>query len=60
MPNEYSVEIHNFLSKEIAEIMKKQEENHNQPYYLEGRLAELQWLRKYLEKHIDLKNYTYY
>ncbi len=60
MPNEYSVEIHNFISREIAEITRQQEEHPNRSQYLQGRLAELWWLREYLKKHIDLKNFNYY
>ena len=60
MPNEYSVEIHNYLSKKIAEITGKQEENPGQSAYLQGQLIELQWLREYLEKNIDLKGFKYH
>ena len=60
MPNEYSVEIHNYLSKKITEITGKQEEKPGQSAYLQGRLIELQWLREYLEKNIDLKGFKYH
>ena len=28
--------------------------------YGRGQLAELQWIRKYLQENIDLKNFVYY
>ena len=59
MPNEYSVEIHDFISRKITEIAQQQDAPH-QSQYLQGRLTELQWLREYLGEHIDLKNFTYY
>ncbi|OEU47260.1 MAG: hypothetical protein BA862_08755 [Desulfobulbaceae bacterium S3730MH12] len=60
MPNEYSVEIHNYLSKKLAEITEKQQEHPEKSAYLQGRLKELQWLREYLGKHIDLKDFKYH
>jgi len=60
MPNEYSVEIHKFLSEKINETASKKEETRDCSSYIKGRLMELQWLREYLGKHIDLKDYTYY
>lgn len=60
MPNEYSVEIHDFISQEISEINRQLEHHVNQDQYLKGRLTELLWLRDYLGEHIDLKNFNYY
>ena len=60
MPNEYSVEIHNYISEKIDEITGKQKENSGKSAYLQGRLIELQWLREYLEKNIDLKGFKYF
>lgn len=60
MPNEYSIEIHNYLSKKLTEATEKQKENSEKSAYLQGRLKELQWIREYLGKHIDLKDFKYH
>jgi len=56
MPNDFSIEIHDFLSARIAEaearLAKKEEP------FLRGRLRELLWIRSYLQENFDLKNYT--
>ncbi|MGW8194662.1 MAG: hypothetical protein ACWGOX_10400 [Desulforhopalus sp.] len=60
MPNDYSIEIHKYLTEKIAEnerLLKQRSEK--SPFY-EGQLYELRWLRQYLAEHIDLKDFTYY
>lgn len=60
MPNEYSIEIHNYLSKKIAEnerLLKAR--GGNSPHH-KGQLDELYWIREYLAEHIDLKDFAYY
>lgn len=60
MPNDYSIEIHRYLSKKIAENEEHLRLNgHNAPFH-QGQLDELRWIREYLAEHIDLKNFTYY
>lgn len=59
MPNEYSIEIHNFLTKLINEsktAVDKEKDSH----FHYGRIKELQKIRKYLADHIDLKDFQYY
>jgi hypothetical protein len=60
MANEYSVEIHRYLSAKIAEaetLIQESAENSPEP---RGQLEELQAIRKYLSDNIDLKDFTYY
>lgn len=58
--NEYSIEIHKYLSAKIAEaetlIAASAEGNPKS----QGALEELLWLREYLSNNIDLKDFTYY
>jgi hypothetical protein len=60
MANEYSIEIHRYLSARIAEaetlILNSIEDS---PELL-GQLEELLAIRKYLSDNIDLKDFTYY
>jgi hypothetical protein len=65
MPNEYSIEIHNYISEQIRLYERKVKEstgssNSNGRHYSLGRLNELQWIRGYLADNIDLKEFTYY
>lgn len=59
MPNDYSIEIHDFLTQLIrdAELCIY---NRDEPDYNRGRLEELLRIRQYLSENIDLKNFTYY
>ena len=60
MGNEYSIEIHRYLSAKIAEaeaLIQRRPENSPEP---RGQLEELQAIRKYLSENIDLKDFTYY
>ena len=65
MANEYSVTIHNYISAEIAAAVenKKDAENKNDLAslrYYEGRVQELNTIRQYMAKRIDLKTQKYY
>ena len=65
MPNEYSVELHNFITDKIrsaAQQLAGAKENNNSEMqsYWGGQLDELSWLRSYLKAHVDLKNFVYY
>jgi len=60
MPNEYSVAIHNFITKKIEAAQKAIEQAEGQSPYHKGQLEEFYWLRKYLTENIDLKTFTYY
>ena len=63
MPNEYSIEIHDYISEQIRLHQQKVREtgtSQAEKQYSMGRLNELQWIRGYLAEHIDLKDFTYY
>ena len=65
MPNEYSVEIHDFISDGIAAASRQlntAEANNDlkRQAYWQGQLDEFTWLRSYLGEHTDLKGFTYY
>jgi hypothetical protein len=60
MPNEFSVEIHDYLSQKIAEAKKAIAKNDDRSSFYRGQLEELLWIRKYLKENVDLKNFTYY
>ena len=65
MPNEYSIEIHNYITAQIR-IHEQERANvgddgtREEIRYLQGKLDELHWLRRYLADNVDLKNFTYY
>lgn len=60
MPNEFSVEIHNYLSQKILEAEEALARRDGHSSYYQGQLEELHWLRRYLKENIDLKNSIYY
>jgi hypothetical protein len=61
MPNDYSVEIHKYLSAKIREAEQAVKlGDQDTAAHARGQLAELQWIRKYLQENIDLKNFVYY
>ncbi len=60
MANEYSVEIHKYLTEKIAEAEKFIEENVVNNENTQGQIKELLWIRDYLRNNIDLKDFTYY
>lgn len=65
MAHEFSVEIHDFLSRKILQTKegKKRallENDEGSFQYYEGKLLELKILRQYLTENIDLKTQKYY
>jgi len=60
MPNEYSVEIHKYISKKIREAEQLIDENGVDTPNNRGKIDELLWLREYLSDNIDLKGFKYY
>lgn len=58
MPNDFSIEIHNFLSAKILEAEQRLAEGDDP--FVRGRLAEFLWIRSYLQENFDLKNFVYY
>ncbi len=60
MPNEYSVEIHNYLSHHISDALKSIDKNISSSPLHQGQLDELHWIREYLKDNIDLKDFRYY
>lgn len=61
MPNDYSVAIHNYLTCKIAEAEQAVKlGDQSTAAHARGQLEELQWIRRYLQENIDLKNFTYY
>jgi len=65
MPNEYSVAIHNHISR-IIETTETQLETARKTgdlpaeAYSRGQLDELDWIRNYFRNNIDLKGFPYY
>lgn len=65
MPNEYSVQFHDFITAQIdtARLQLDQAvqagDEQSQSYW-NGQLEELAWLRSYLKQHVDLKGFVYY
>jgi len=60
MPNEYSVEIHTYISKKIREAEQLIDKNEVDTPNNRGKIDELLWLREYLSDNIDLKDFKYY
>jgi len=60
MPNEFSVEIHNYLTLKIAEAEEGIARKDERSCFFRGQLEELYWIRTYLKKNVDLKNFIYY
>ena len=65
MANEYSVEIHDYISEKIAHAtaeLKKAEAADDQTgrRFYEGQLYELDKIREYMAQNIDLKTQKYY
>jgi len=65
MTHAYSVEVHNYISEQIAifeeknKKAQKQNDFETQRFY-QGQLKELFKMREYLTKSIDLKTQKYY
>ena len=65
MANQYSVEIHGYISEKIAGAtgqLKKAEAANDLTgrRFYEGQLYELDKIREYMAKNIDLKTQKYY
>jgi hypothetical protein len=60
MPNEFSIEIHEYLSQKITEAEKAVAKKSANTAYFQGQLEELYQIRTYLKENIDLKNFIYY
>ncbi len=65
MPHAFSVEIHDYLSNRILkarEALDKTAQEKDQPLksYHKGQLLELEIMRQYLTKNIDLKTQKYF
>lgn len=58
MPNDFSIEIHSFLSSKIEEAEQHLAKG-DDPWW-RGRLMELLWVRAYLQENFDLKNFVYF
>ena len=65
MANQYSVEIHQYISDKIAEAKKNKEiakgqQDHLSEQFYAGQLRELNKIREYMAAKIDLKTQKYY
>jgi len=65
MAHEYSVQIHEWISKKVDRVNQeiKKLNDHNDPdkeNYYSGRLQELLDIRQYLSDEIDLDTHQYY
>lgn len=65
MTNDYSVEIHQYISVRIADTEKQKQKAEADDdvasrLYYEGKLHELSKIRAYMAAHIDLKTQRYY
>ncbi len=65
MAHEYSVRIHDWISKKVdhakqeIKLAKKQNNSNSESYY-NGRLKELSDIRQYLTDQVDLETQKYY
>ena len=65
MANQYSVEVHQYISEKIAEAQKKKEiaekqQDRPSEHFYAGQLRELNKIREYMAARIDLKTQKYY
>ena len=65
MSNEYSVQIHDWITRKLEEVhrqMSTAEKTNDKKTqeYLNGKLEELLFFRQFLAEQIDLKTQTYY
>lgn len=62
MPNEFSVQIHNFLSTKLETLHTKREKHPTEEEIakIDGKCDEIKWLRQLLKENFDLKNHQYY
>ena len=62
MAHEYSVQIHNWITGKVDGIKQdmKTASDPDRASYLSGQLAELEFIRDYMTRHIDLDTQQYY
>jgi len=60
MPNEYSITIHNYITKKLDAVQQTIDSGGEYTPYHRGQIEELLWLRTYLKENTDLKNFLYY
>ena len=62
MPNDYSVQIHNFLTTKLEALHQKKEtcSTEKELAKIDGQCDEIHWLRQILKDNFDLKNHKYY
>lgn len=66
MPNDYSIQIHEFLQIQLNLLeqerrkVSKDTDSENKGAYLDGQHSEILWLRDYFKENTDLKNHKYY
>ncbi len=71
MPNEFSVQIHDFLSAKRQHLLirkssgditeeRKSSGDITEEDFINGQLQEIDWLRDYLKEHFDLNDFKYY
>lgn len=65
MPNEYLVQIHDYIGEQIArarqnKLAAQRSNDIEAAWYCEGRLQELQALRKFISDNFDLLTQVYF
>ena len=65
MTNQYSIEIHQYVTQKIKEIedqllLAKERNDPGELRFLEGQLQEFHTFREYMHEKIDLKTQEYY
>ncbi len=62
MANEFSIQIHNFLTEKLQELSDKDkvQSKESDKLFVKGQIKEIYWLRGYLKENIDLKKFKYY
>lgn len=60
MPNEYSIEIHNYLNAKIEAARDAISKGSPDIHLQQGRLEQLLELRAFLQENIDLQDHKYF
>ena len=60
MPNEYSIEIHNYLNDQIEAAQDAISNGSPDIHLQQGRLEQLFELRTFLQENIDLQDHKYF
>jgi hypothetical protein len=65
MANQFLVEIHDYISRQIEAVLKDSDEarvmaDAKRLAFLDGKLFELRLMRSYLSEHFDLSTQKYY